>query len=186
MEKMPLSTDFGLKGFMINIREERKNDHEAIKEVNDKAFNRPQEGVVVNKIRKSGAKVLSLVATIENKIVGHILFSTVEIKGHEKRMVGMGLAPMAVLPKYQKQGIGSMLIKEGVKRLKKRSVPFVIVLGHENYYPKFGFEKASKYGLRCQWKDVPDEAFMVLILDNDVMKNIHGIAKYREEFNEAM
>ena len=171
---------------MIEIREERKKDYGAIKEVNDKAFKQPQEGNIINKIRKSDTEILSLVAVLDNKIVGHIFFSSVEIEGHDEIKRGMGLAPMAVLPKYQRQGIGSMLIKESIRKLKEKSVPFIIVLGHENYYPKFGFEIASKYGLKCQWEGVPDAAFMVMILDKNKMKNVNGIAKYREEFNEAM
>lgn len=70
--------------------------------------------------------------------------------------------------------------------LKNRSVPFIIVLGYENYYPKLGFEKASKYGIKCQWDGVPDEAFMIRILDDQKMSNIHGLAKYRDELKEAM
>lgn len=171
---------------MIKIREERQEDYNAIKEVNDKAFNQPQEGMIIEKIRKSGTEILSLVAVIEDKIVGHILFSTVKIENYPDLKDGMGLAPMAILPEHQKQGIGSLLIKEGIERLKMKSVPYIVVLGHEHYYPKFGFETASKYSIKCQWDGVPDEAFMVMILDEKVMENVNGVAKYRDEFNEDM
>jgi putative acetyltransferase len=70
--------------------------------------------------------------------------------------------------------------------LEKHSALFIIVLGHPHYYPRFGFETASKYGIRCQWEGVPEEAFMILWLDKSKKEGASGIAKYREEFNEAM
>lgn len=169
---------------MIEIREERRADYQAIRDVNNQAFNQPQEGTIIEKIRESGVEILSLVAIIDNKIVGHIFFSPVRMEEQATLKDGMGLAPMAVLPDYQQQGIGSKLIKEGIQRLKLKSVPYIIVLGHKDYYPKFGFETASKYGLKCQWDGVPDEAFMVMILDDKMKPKIHGVAKYRDEFDE--
>lgn len=171
---------------MIQIREENESDYTAIKNVNDKAFNQPQEGIVIGKIRNSGSPFISLVAEIDKKIVGHVFFSPAEIENNGEKITGMGLAPVAVLPGYQKQGIGKMLINEGIHLIKKQSIPFIIVLGHEHYYPKFGFETASKYGIKCQWQGIPDEAFMILLLDKAKMKNVHGIARYLEEWNEAM
>lgn len=171
---------------MISIREENKNDLVKIKEINNKAFDQPQEGNVIDKIRESDSEILSLVAEIDGNLVGHIFYSEAEIECNNKKLKGMGLAPMAVLPKYQKQGIGKKLINESLKMLKKKPVPYIIVLGHEDYYPKFGFEKASKYGIKCQWDGVPDEAFMIMILEIEKMTNIHGIAKYRDEWDEAM
>ncbi|MCG8514774.1 MAG: N-acetyltransferase [Halanaerobiales bacterium] len=169
---------------MIEIREERREDYQAVRDVNNQAFNQPQEGMIIEKIRESGVEILSLVAIIDNKIVGHIFFSPVRMEEQATLKDGMGLAPMAVLPDYQQQGIGSKLIKEGIQRLKLKSVPYIIVLGHKDYYPKFGFETASKYGLKCQWDGVPDEAFMVMILDDKMKPKIHGVAKYRDEFDE--
>lgn len=169
---------------MIKIREERTEDYQAIRDVNNQAFNQPQEGMIIEKIRESGVETLSLVAIIDNKIVGHIFFSPVRIEEQATLKDGMGLAPMAVLPDYQQQGIGSKLIVEGIQRLKLKSVPYIIVLGHKDYYPKFGFETASKYGLKCQWDGVPDEAFMVMILDDKMRPKIYGVAKYRDEFDE--
>ncbi|MFC2138353.1 GNAT family N-acetyltransferase [Bacteroidota bacterium] len=171
---------------MIKIRKEKSSDFESIKYVNNQAFNQPQEGNVIDKIRNTDSNILSLVAEMDNKIVGHIFFSSVEIEGYSEIKDGMGLAPMAVLPEYQKQGIGEMLINEGITILKEKNVPFIIVLGHEHYYPKFGFEISSKYGIKCQWEGIPDEVFMVMILDKNKMKNVKGVAKYREEWNEAV
>lgn len=171
---------------MIIIREESKNDLIAIKQINDKAFGQPEEGKVIDKLRESDSQVLSLVAEIDNNIVGHIFYSTAVLKGNNERIAGMGLAPMAVLPEYQNQGIGKLLINESLNIIKKKPVPFIIVLGHEDYYPKFGFEVASKYNIKCQWDGVPNEAFMIMILDKEKMSNVHGVAKYRDEWNEAM
>jgi putative acetyltransferase len=171
---------------MIVIREEKKQDFDAVQIVNDRAFGTPEEGRIVNKLRELCLETLSLVAVSDEKIVGHIFFSPVTIDHENTPIVGMGLAPMAVLPEYQNQGIGSLLVKDGLRRIKETECPFVIVLGHINYYPRFGFERASQYGLKCQWDDVPDEAFMVMVLNKPVMGGVSGIAKYRSEFDEAM
>ena len=97
----------------------------------------------------------------------------------------MGLAPMAVLPERQRQGIGSELVETGLAELRERDCPFVIVLGHPEYYPRFGFEPASRHGIKCEW-EVPDEAFMILVLDGARMPEAGGRACYRAEFSEAM
>jgi len=171
---------------MIRIRKEKQKDHDEVRIVNEQAFGQPDEGRIVDKLRESCKETVSLIAVSNNEIIGHIFFSPVTIETPAGCIKGMGLAPMAVLPELQNQGVGSMLVNEGVRILKKMSCPFVIVLGHENYYPRFGFERASNYGLKCQWEGVPDDAFMVLILDESVMKGVSGIAKYRDEFDAAM
>ena len=124
---------------------------------------------------------------IENdKIVGHILFSPTVIEGEHGIIKGMGLAPLAVLPEMQHQGIGTQLIKAGIQNLRNTQCPFIIVLGHPEYYPRFGFEKASPHGIKCQWEGIPDEAFMILWLDKSPMRRVSGLAKYRDEFDEAI
>lgn len=170
----------------IQIRKESKEDFNAVRQINDLAFGTPEEGRIVDKLRKSCGDTLSLVAVMNNKIVGHIFFSPVTIDTADNPIKGMGLAPMAVHPDFQNQGIGSMLVKEGLRRIGMTDCPFIIVLGHVEYYPRFGFAPASKYGLKCQWEGVPDEAFMVLILSKTVMAGVSGVAKYRSEFDEAM
>ena len=92
---------------------------------------------------------------------------------------------MAVLPERQRQGIGSELVETGLAELRERDCPFVIVLGHPEYYPRFGFEPASRHGIKCEW-EVPDEAFMILVLDEVRMPEAGGRARYRAEFSEAM
>jgi len=118
--------------------------------------------------------------------VGHILFSPARIEGKEKAWEGMGLAPLAVPPKRQRQGIGSQLIDSGIRMLKEKGCPFVIVLGHPEYYQRFGFRPASRRGVRCQWEGVPDEAFMILILDDEAMVGAAGVGRYRSEFDQAI
>jgi putative acetyltransferase len=90
-----------------------------------------------------------------------------------------------VLPKYQRLGIGSKLVDAGIEELNERGCPFVIVLGHPEYYPRFGFEPASRFGIKCEW-DVPDEAFMIRMLDPSKMSSRTGVARYRPEFAESM
>ena len=171
---------------MIIIREECEEDYDAVRIVNDRAFGTPEEGNIVERLRKVCQGIISLVAVFDERIVGHIFFSPVIIDSEVKQIVGVGLAPMAVLPEYQRQGIGSLLVKEGLRRIKETDCPFIIVLGHIDYYPRFGFERASQYGLKCQWGGVPDEAFMVLVLNKSVIAGISGVVKYRSEFDEAM
>ena len=171
---------------MLEIRKEEPRDYDSVRIVNNLAFEQTAEGNIVNKLRMNCKDILSLVAISDDKIVGHIFFSPAIIKTGNNVLVGMGLAPMAVLPEYQNKGIGSKLVQEGLRQIRETECPFVIVLGHDKYYPRFGFEKASNHGLKPQWESVPNEAFMVIILDEAIMSGISGVATYRSEFDEAM
>jgi putative acetyltransferase len=102
-----------------------------------------------------------------------------------KQCIGMGLAPMAVRPDRQRQGIGSQLVRRGLDIHRERGRPFVVVVGHPEYYPRFGFEPASKHGLVSQWENIPAAAFMIVVLDVPAMAGTSGLAKYRDEFNEV-
>jgi len=170
---------------MIEIREEQRLDITSIRELNIKAFGQIQEADIVDQLRPSCNDLLSLVAVLENQVVGHILFSPATIEGQGRNVSGMALAPMAVLPEYQRQGIGSELVRAGISKLKNKQCPFVLVLGHVEYYPRFGFEPASLYGILSEW-EVPDEVFMILVLNEAEMKGVSGVAKYRQEFDEAL
>ena len=170
---------------MITIREEQSQDLKTTRNLNKRAFGQTQEADLVDKLRHNCNDLLSLVAVIKNQVVGHILFSPATIESRQRTVHGMALAPMAVLPDYQRQGIGSKLVHTGIGKLKKWQCPFIIVLGHAEYYPRFGFEPASRYGIRSEW-EVPDEAFMILVLDEAEMNRILGVAKYRPEFMQAM
>jgi putative acetyltransferase len=172
------------------LRVEQPRDSTGIRRVNELAFARPEEADVVDRLRQADTPFLSLVAEDDGAIVGHVLFTPVIVDDGERyvgrRVAGMGLAPLAVVPKRQRQGIGSALVCRGLELLRTDDCPFVIVLGHPEYYPRFGFERASRHGLTCQWKDVPDEAFMVLVFDLDAMRGVSGVARYRDEFDAAV
>ena len=163
---------------LIDIREELPEDIAAIREVNKRAFGQNQEPNLVDALRSNGASLLSLVATVDGQVVGHIMYSPAIIA----EVAGAALAPMAVLPEHQRRGIGSKLIETGTRKLKDAGIPFIIVLGHPSYYPRFGFQPASTVGIRCEW-DVPDEVFMLLVLDEVRMQAVSGLAKYRPEFS---
>jgi putative acetyltransferase len=167
------------------IRFETPEDAWRVRRVNERAFGQPTEGNLVDRLRRACASdALSLVAD-DDGIAGHILFTPVVVDSAGRRVVGMGLAPMAVLPERQREGIGSRLVNRGLEILRERGCPFVVVVGHPEYYPRFGFEPASTHGLACQWESVPDEAFMVVILNAEAMREVSGVARYRPEFDEV-
>jgi putative acetyltransferase len=171
---------------MVIIRREKPKDIRQIYSVNEKAFEAPEEARIVDALREKCPDTLSLVAEDDGEIVGHIFFSPAEIEWSGKVIKGMGLAPMAVRPDRQNQGIGSDLVRTGLDILEKQGCPYVIVLGHPGYYPKFGFELASKYNIKCQWEGILDEAFMIIVNDPASLQGVKGIARYRDEFDEVM
>ncbi len=171
---------------MIDVRFETPRDIPRVHDINEEAFGQPMEADLVDRLRISCPDALSLVADDDGIIVGHIMFSPVVINDGERKIQGMGLAPMAVQPSRQRQGIGSRLVEKGLEILRERGCSYVIVLGHPEYYPKFGFEPASRYGIESQWEEIPDEAFLILVIDQSALRNVKGIARYRDEFDEAM
>ena len=171
---------------MIAIRPEQPDDIPSVRVLNETAFGQPDEAGIVDSIRTACSDAVSLVATDDGQVVGHIFFSPVFVSGESGTVQGMGLAPMAVLPKRQRQGIGSLLVQAGIDATRERGYPFIIVLGHPEYYPRFGFVCASQHGLSCQWDGIPDEAFMVLILEEDAMTGVPGTVRYRDEFNQEV
>ena len=137
----------------------------------------------VNESTPGGFSLLSQIPPLDD--LGDVRRSE-SSDGPGEPILGMGLAPMAVLPERQRAGIGSQLVREGLKRLRAASTPFVIVLGHPEYYPRFGFQPASRYGIQCQWEGVPDQAFMILIFHKPALRGVSGVARYRDEFDEAV
>jgi putative acetyltransferase len=101
-------------------------------------------------------------------------------------VIGAGLAPLAVVPEYQGQGIGSALVAAGLEEMRQAGQPFVVLVGHPGYYPRFGFVRASQYGIRPEYDEVPDEAFMIIVFDEEKLQMITGVAHERPEFAAAM
>jgi len=166
----------------ILIRKEAKKDYNDIFYVNKLAFGQEEESRLVNKIRNGNNFIpdLSLVAETDGKIIGHILFSKIEISGSSK-FNSLALAPMAVVPEFQRKGVGSKLIEAGISKAKEFNFESIIVLGHKDYYPRFGFQKASKWNIKCPFK-VPDEAFMAMELYENALNNKSGTIIYPPEF----
>lgn len=169
---------------MITIRPETLEDASQVRQINELAFGQPTEADLIERLRQARIHSVSLVAE-DDGIVGHILFTPVVVQSAGRRVVGMGLAPMAVRPDRQRQGIGSQLVRRGLELLRERGCTFVVVVGHPEYYSRFGFEPASLKGLASQWEGVPEAAFMVLVLDVAAMLGVSGVVKYREEFSEV-
>jgi putative acetyltransferase len=170
---------------MLLIRNETPRDAGQVRMINIAAFDQPDEADLVDALRTGCPEVLSLVAELDGRVVGHILFSPVTLAAGDRTLKGMGLAPMAVLPEHQRDGVGARLVEEGIARLQQSGRPFVIVLGHPGYYPRFGFERASAYATSCQW-EVPDEAFMIRVLNPAAMTGAAGVARYRPEFDAVV
>ena len=166
------------------IREEQPSDIEKIWQVNVEAFETKAEANLVNTLRDSGCTFISLVAETKSKVVGHILFTPVELSGNEIKLKIMGIAPMAVLSQYQNKGIGSKLVQAGLERCQSLGYDAVVVLGHPSYYPKFGFVPSVQYGVKSEY-DVPDEAFMILELNPGSLKHHEGVIRYHEAFNSV-
>jgi len=168
----------------MTIRTETTEDMVAIRNVNERAFGRPAEADLVDALRRNGKVTLSLVAEDDGRIVGHILFSPVTIEAGDDHLAGVGLAPMAVLPELQNRGIGSLLVKRGLDHCREARHQFAVVLGHPEYYPRFGFVPASRFGVKCEY-DVADEVFMAIELQEGALENCAGVVKYQVEFNEV-
>lgn len=165
------------------IRQEELKDYEIIYSVVKEAFEKAEhtdgnEQDLVNSLRKGEAYIpeLSLVAEIDGKIVGHIMFTKVKINTN----TALALAPLSVLPQYQKQGIGKVLIKEGHRIAKELGYEYSIVLGSEKYYPKIGYVTADIFGIIASF-DIPKENFMIYKLKKEAA-NINGIVEYAKEF----
>lgn len=166
----------------IEIRKERDRDLAAIRELNRLAFGQDQEARIVDALRSNHAALLSLVATLNGQVVGHIMYSPASVG---ERLTGAALGPMAVRPEHQRHGIGTKLVEAGNQTIKDRGDPFVIVVGHPDFYPRFGFKSASSHGIMCEW-ELPDEVFMLLVLDQTRMRGVSGLAKYRPEFSAVL
>ncbi|MCE5213778.1 MAG: N-acetyltransferase [Methanobacterium sp.] len=170
---------------MIKIRPEKDTDHKAIFNLTARAFGRDHEARLLELFRKDRIyeRELSLVAERDGEILGHILFTRISIEPHQEKFHAVILGPLAVKPGLQKQGIGSKLIAEGIETCQAQGYHSIIVIGHPNYYPKFGFKSATDEGLKSP-VPVPDEAFMVLELVPESLTGVKGEIKFPKEFFE--
>ena len=166
------------KSFLL-IREEQPHDGEQIRMVNQAAFGRGDEADLVDRLRAEGAVLLSLVAEVDSQIVGHILFSRMTVETEQGPVGAVSLAPMAVLPGHQRRQIGSQLVRRGLTELGARGERIVIVLGHKEYYPRFGFSPEKARHLASPF---PPEAFMALELSPGALAGIHGAVRYPPAF----
>jgi putative acetyltransferase len=164
----------------MKIRPETPSDAAAVRAVNLAAFGTSTEANLVERLREQASPVISLVAEDDGSIAGHIFFSLATLSGHPALKI-MGLAPMAVLPNRQRRGIGSMLVRAGLDASSSLDFDAVVVLGHAEYYPRFGFRPASQLGIGCEY-DVPDEVFMVLELKSGVLHGKTGTIQYHSAF----
>lgn len=144
---------------MVEIRSERPEDAPLIRRVNESAFGQPDEADIVEGLRGSPHWIddLSLVAVDGGEVVGHLLLSRVTL---DAGVDVLALAPMAVVPERQRQGVGGALVREALARAATTSFPLIVVVGHPQYYPRFGFEPAAELGVRAPFA-VPDEAWML-------------------------
>ena len=174
----------------INIRKEEIKDYKTVFHLIEKAFASEQmsdhkEQYLVERLRQSDAFIpeLSLVAEIENKIVGHILLTKLKIKNTQNEFDSLALAPVSVLPEYQGKGIGAMLIKHAHKTAKALGHKSIVLLGHEHYYPRFGYKQADTFGIELPF-EVPKENCMAIELVDNGLKDVSGMVEYPKEFYE--
>ncbi len=165
------------------IRQEQPSDFESIFKVETAAFGKEDEANIVEKIRKDNAIVSSLVAIIDEAIVGHALYSKGVLKSKTGEETAVALGPIAVHPDHQKAGIGASLIKAGNQACLEAGYEFVFVLGHTTYYPKFGFNSTVEHNIHCEFK-VPPDVFMVAELKKGALANKQGTFHYHKAFHE--
>lgn len=168
---------------MVTIRTEIDEDIRSIHSVVLAAFQSPLEPMLVDKLRNADAAALSLVAVEDEKIVGHILFSPITVENNLFSKRFLGLAPLAVKPEYQRQGIGSKLVRKGLEMCLSCGWNGVFVLGSPTYYSRFGFEETLKHNLFSEYEVSPED-FMVLALRPGGLDGCAGLVSYNPLFKE--
>ena len=167
----------------MRIRAEEEKDRTLVHEINAAVFGTQVEANLVDALRKEARPIISLVADDGQTIVGYILFSPVSLTGHPGMKI-MGLAPMAVAPAHQRKGVGSALVRSGLERCRQLGFGAAVVLGHPEYYPRFGFAPASRLGIQCEY-DVPDNVFLAMELEPGYLAGRSGTIKYHGAFGKA-
>ena len=169
---------------MLSIRPETLEDRVDIHHVNEAAFGQESEAELVERLRNRGMLVISLVVLSDGQLVGHIAFSPVKVKSENSSFQAIALGPMAILPEYQRKGIGSQLVRAGLEECRHLGHEVVVLVGHPDYYPRFGFVPARPKTLECEFQ-VPDEAWMLLELKEGVLAGRRGTVTYQPEFRET-
>jgi putative acetyltransferase len=169
---------------MLTIRTENPADIAAVYNIQSLAFGQPNEANLVDALRQHADPFISLVAELSGQIVGHIFFSPVLIEDENSSFMAMGLAPLAVLPEFQNQGVGSALVLAGLDECRRLGHDVVVVLGHAKYYPRFGFVSGQTKDIRCEY-NVPADVFMVTELTMGALRGRKGLVKYHPEFSKV-
>ncbi len=170
----------------MEIRQEKETDIQGIYELNCNAFETSEEAKIVNALRKSGQIILSLVAIENEQIIGHVAFSPMAFGEDRSNYNVVALAPMAVDPERQKSGIGTQLINTAKKILKEKGVVGILLIGHPDYYPRFGFKPVhSAFGFESEF-DVPDNVFLGFELVEGKLGRINKKAYFRKEFSAGL
>jgi len=170
---------------VLVIRPETPEDVDSIRNVNEQAFGQENESKLIEKLRNRGVLTISLVAIQDGETVEHIAFSPVVIESGLSSFEVITLAPMAVLTVYQRKGIGSQMVWAGLEECRRLGHEIIVVLGHPDYYPRFGFVPARLQGIDCEF-EVPDEAWMLLELQEGALAGRQGVVRFQPEFHEAM
>jgi len=175
----------------LTIRREQDADGAAVRNLNLLAFGRESEADLVDLLHRACSQRVSLVAVASDgagengdaaeSILGHLMLSPVVIDGGSSSLRGMGIGPMAVHPDHQRQGVGRALMRQLDTLAREAGWPFVVVLGHPDFYGRFGYVPASRHGIRCTY-DVPDEVFRILVLNERLVGGIHGTVRYHTAF----
>jgi putative acetyltransferase len=167
----------------VLIREEEPADFDAVRELLLVAFGRDTESRLVERLRAAGKASVSLVAASRGRILGYVLFSPIVVDDGQRETSAYALAPLAVLPAFQRLGIGSALVSAGLSRLREQGAERVLVVGDARYYARFGFVQASRFGIKCPFP-APDEAFLAIELQPGAFAGCAGIARYGHEFDD--
>ncbi len=174
----------------ISIRKEEPVDYNTVHNVIKDAFSEVEisdhkEHLLVERLRKSNHFIpeLSLIALNENQVIGHILLTKIKVINDEKAFDSLALAPVSILPEFQGKGIGGMLIEQSHQKARELGYKSIIILGHENYYPRFGYVRADTFGIELPF-DAPKDNCMAIELVKNGLNNVTGVVEYPKEFYE--